>query len=38
MEGNIFAEPAPEVELSEAESRFARKQAYERDRIAAWLG
>jgi sulfide:quinone oxidoreductase len=39
VEGNFFAEPEPDVELSEAdESRFARKQAYERDRIAAWLG
>jgi sulfide:quinone oxidoreductase len=39
VEGNFFAEPAPAVELSEAdESRFARKQAYERDRLAAWLG
>ena len=39
VEGNFFAEPAPEVELSEAdESRFARKQAYERDRVAPWLG
>ena len=39
VEGDFFAEPAPDVKLSEAdESRFARKQAYERDRIAAWLG
>jgi sulfide:quinone oxidoreductase len=39
VEGNFFAEPAPAVALSEAdESRFARKQAYERERIAAWLG
>lgn len=39
VEGDFFAEPAPDVELSEAdESRFARKQAYERERITAWLG
>ena len=39
VEGNFFAEPAPDVQLSEAdETRFARKQAYERDRLAAWLG
>jgi sulfide:quinone oxidoreductase len=39
VEGDFFAEPAPDVQLSEAdESGFARKQAYERDRLAAWLG
>lgn len=38
VEGNFFAEPAPDVQLSEADdSRFARKQAYERERLAAWL-
>jgi sulfide:quinone oxidoreductase len=39
VEGDFFAEPAPDVQLSEAdESRFARKQAYEQQRLAAWLG
>lgn len=39
VEGDFFAEPAPAVELSEAdEGRFARKQAYEQERLAAWLG
>lgn len=39
VEGNFFAEPAPDVHLSEAdEERFAAKQAYERDRLSAWLG
>ncbi len=39
VEGDFFAEPAPDVHLSEAdESRFARKQAYEQERLAAWLG
>jgi sulfide:quinone oxidoreductase len=39
VEGNFFAEPAPDVRLSEAdEEQFARKQAYERERLAAWLG
>ncbi|MDQ4068241.1 MAG: FAD-dependent oxidoreductase [Actinomycetota bacterium] len=39
VEGDFFAEPAPDVALSEAdESGFARKQAYERDRLTAWLG
>jgi sulfide:quinone oxidoreductase len=39
VEGNFFAEPAPDVHLSEAdESRFARKQAYEQERLVAWLG
>ena len=38
VEGDFFAEPAPDVQLSEAdESRFAQKQAYERERLAAWL-
>ncbi|HEX2275393.1 MAG TPA: FAD/NAD(P)-binding oxidoreductase [Acidimicrobiales bacterium] len=39
VEGNFFADPEPDVQLSEAdEERFARKQAYERERLAAWLG
>ena len=39
VEGNFFAEPAPDVRLTEAdESRFTRKEAYERDRLARWLG
>ena len=39
VEGNFFAEPAPEVHLTEADAdRFAEKQAYERERLAAWLG
>jgi sulfide:quinone oxidoreductase len=39
VEGDFFAEPEPDVQLSEAdEERFARKQAYERERLAAWLG
>ena len=39
VEGNFFAEPAPDVHLSDADAdRFAEKQAYERERLAAWLG
>jgi sulfide:quinone oxidoreductase len=39
VEGNFLAEPAPDVRLTEAdEANFARKQAYERDRLVAWLG
>ena len=39
VEGDFFAEPQPAVELTEAdESRFAAKQAYERERLSAWLG
>jgi len=39
VEGDFYAEPEPDVELSEAtESQFARKQAYEQERLAAWLG
>lgn len=39
VEGDFFAEPAPDVRLSEAdEAGFARKQAYERERLHAWLG
>ena len=39
VEGDFFAEPRPDVRLSEAdETGFAQKQAYERDRLSAWLG
>jgi sulfide:quinone oxidoreductase len=39
VEGDFFAEPEPDVHLSEAdEERFARKQAYERERLATWFG
>jgi sulfide:quinone oxidoreductase len=39
VEGDFLADPAPDVRLTEAnEANFARKQAYERDRLAAWLG
>lgn len=39
VEGNFFAEPRPDVRLTDAsEANFERKQAYERDRLSAWLG
>lgn len=39
VEGNFYAEPKPDVTLSEADTeRFARKQAYELERLDAWLG
>jgi sulfide:quinone oxidoreductase len=39
VEGDFFAEPAPDVHLTDAdEEHFARKQAFERERLAAWLG
>lgn len=39
VEGNFLAEPAPDVRLSEAsEANFARKQAFEQERLEAWLG
>ena len=39
VEGNFLAQPRPDVRLTEAtEANFERKQAYERDRIAEWLG
>jgi sulfide:quinone oxidoreductase len=39
VEGNFFAEPQPDVRLTEAsEENFERKQAYERDRLSEWLG
>jgi sulfide:quinone oxidoreductase len=38
VEGDFYAEPAPDVHLTEAtEEQFARKQQYEQDRLAAWL-
>jgi len=38
VEGDFFAEPAPEVGITEAsEDNFETKQAYERDRLAEWL-
>jgi sulfide:quinone oxidoreductase len=39
VEGNFLAEPAPDVHITDAtEERYARKQAYERDLLDAWLG
>lgn len=39
VEGNFFAEPRPAVVLTEpSEESFRAKQAYERDRLAEWLG
>jgi sulfide:quinone oxidoreductase len=39
VEGNFFAEPQPDVRLTDPSAEnFARKQAYERDRLAEWLG
>jgi sulfide:quinone oxidoreductase len=39
VEGNFLAEPAPDVHITEAtEERYARKQAYERDLLDAWIG
>jgi sulfide:quinone oxidoreductase len=39
VEGNFLAEPTPDVHLTDAtEERYARKQAYERDLLDAWLG
>ncbi len=38
VEGNFLSDP-PDVRLTDAdEANFDRKQAYERDRLAAWLG
>jgi sulfide:quinone oxidoreductase len=38
VQGNFFAEPRPDVHLTElTEANFERKQAYERDRLAEWL-
>jgi sulfide:quinone oxidoreductase len=39
VEGNFYAEPDPDVRLTEAdEEQFRRKQDYERERLIAWLG
>lgn len=39
VEGDFYAEPEPDVTLAEAtEEQFARKQEYERSRLAEWLG
>jgi sulfide:quinone oxidoreductase len=39
VEGNFYAEPRPDVVLTEADrDQFVAKQAYERDRLADWLG
>ena len=39
VEGDFFAEPRPDVRLTEASAgNFERKQAYERDRLSEWLG
>jgi hypothetical protein len=37
--GDFFAEPAPDLHITEAsEELFHRKQEYEHDRLAEWLG
>jgi sulfide:quinone oxidoreductase len=39
VEGDFYAEPAPDVHLTEAdEEQFRRKQEYERTRLSEWLG
>ena len=39
VEGNFYAEPAPDVRFSEpSEAGFHRKQAYEQEHLAEWLG
>lgn len=39
VEGDFYAEPEPDVTLTEADrARFERKLAYERERLDAWLG
>lgn len=39
VQGNFYAEPAPDVTLSAAdEATFRAKQEWERERLAAWLG
>jgi sulfide:quinone oxidoreductase len=39
IEGNFLAEPTPDVHITEAsEENYARKQAYERELLDAWLG
>ncbi len=38
VEGNFYAEPQPDVTLTEADAaQYERKLAYERDRLHAWL-
>jgi sulfide:quinone oxidoreductase len=38
VEGNFYAEPQPDVTLTEADAaQYERKLAYERDRLDAWL-
>lgn len=39
VEGDFYAEPRPDVTLTEADDeQFRAKQAYEQERLAAWLG
>ncbi len=39
VDGDFYAEPRPDVELTEADQdQFLRKQAYETERLDAWLG
>jgi sulfide:quinone oxidoreductase len=39
VEGNFYAEPQPDVILTEADAeQYQRKLAYERDRLDSWLG
>jgi len=39
VEGNFYAEAGPDVHLTDAdEAQFSRKQGYEQERLAAWLG
>ncbi|HWD07561.1 MAG TPA: FAD-dependent oxidoreductase [Actinomycetota bacterium] len=39
VEGNFFAEPEPDVGITEvSEAQFRRKQDYEQARLATWLG
>lgn len=39
VEGDFYAEPRPDVALTEAdEDQFRRKQAYETERLDSWLG
>ena len=39
VEGDFFADPTPDVRFTEpSQAGFERKQAYEREQLAAWLG
>lgn len=39
VEGDFFAEPSPDVTLTDADhDQFVRKQAFERERLDLWLG